>query len=534
MKRLLNKYKFLIITAIITLSLILILTSLFFRKNNNSKLLEYKNDNYSFQYDSNWKLEENETETILKNSNKSTISIKYILLDDETRYKKLSDMSYQLFYDIQKQNQDYHLLAEDSLKLTKNHYDGYRILLENDEKEVMVSIGKDSEKMFIITYESSSDYFDILLDSAESIIEQFTLMEEIFEISSKVNINMEPISWPNNSLLASNSGTIEDEIADYNYIVKSKLPAKLQLTSMDSRRHNYRYLGLDNQSINVSTKISPKDIYSYLEDDSTYSIYNSYKNDSASQFKEYLEESPSKDYNRYIYKNTYTRDNYRYENILLIYEINRNHTFIIEISARDIEIPKEWIEPIEIVSTKNFAGYTDTVKEGDTQNFSLKIFKDYNYEKIEAVSLRIPTRWQEITSRQLQSNIYQTRSFGIDYLSKLDYYLYRVDYYFDRTYSKNLNDAAMSQLAIEKNSMTYKYSYGKYEEIEFYKKMVVNGNEFYCYKGGYTDSNKVYVDMVLLFAKTENGLLKIKILGNNVKVSDDFLEEVSNFDENDE
>lgn len=534
MKRILKKYKYLIIAAILTVIMGILLAYLFFKKDNN-KIMEYKNEYYEFQYDSNWKLEKENNKVILNHSSKSKITIEMILLEDETRYQNLSEISSQIFYDIKKQNPDYQLLAEELLKITKNYYDGYQILFEKDNKEVLITIGKDSEKLFLITYEASSDYFDILLDSEEFIIENFTLLEEVFEISSKLNLSTDSVPWGNNKTLETSMGTMEDEIADYHYIVKANLPANLQSITIDSRQHRYRYIGLeDNQSINVSTSISPKDIYSYLEKDNLGYLYKSYKNDPSSGFKEYLEESKTEKYNRYIYKNTYKIDDDTYENFLLIYEMNRNHTYIIEINAKNIEIPKEWISPIEILSIKNYAGYTITTREDNNQLFDLKIFKGYDYEKKEVLSFKIPIKWQEITAQQLQNNVYQSRSFGIDYFSNLDYYLYRVDYYFDRTYSKNLSEAANNQVEIEKNSMTYKYSYGKYKNITFYKKMMFHGNEFYCYRGEYTESNKVYVDMVLLYAKTDTGLLKIKVLGNGVKIKDSLLEDLINFDTKEE
>ena len=59
MKRLIRKYKWLIVTSIFTLVVVLLLgTHFFFRKEIMIK--EYKNEYYTFQYDSSWKLEEND------------------------------------------------------------------------------------------------------------------------------------------------------------------------------------------------------------------------------------------------------------------------------------------------------------------------------------------------------------------------------------------------------------------------------------------------------------------------------------------
>ncbi len=529
MKRLIKKYKWLLLVSILTLIVTLIIgASLFFKK--EIKMKEYKGEYYTFSYDSSWKLEEKENKVILNHSSNSNISIDFLLLKDENRYKNLEEMSSQILYDIQKQNSNYHLLTEQKLKITKNYYDGYQMLYENEEKQVLVVIGKDGEKLFILTYESDNHCFDILLDSVESILDNFTLCETIFSISSKLNINTGTILWKENSILEKIDDKVEDSIANYNYIVKYRLPGNLRVTTLDSTMANYRYVGLEeNQEINVSISVSPKDIYDYLEDINTITLYPYYQKENVSNYQEILEEAPTEKYNRYIYKRTYQYEKNQYEMILLIYELNRNHTFVVEISSKNTNVPKKWADFVEILSTKNYAGYTDTKKEGDFKVFELKNFKDYHYDKKDIVSIKIPAKWEEITSKQMQSNIYQSRSFGIDYLSKLDYHLYRVDYSFNRTYSKNLSEAISQQVNIEKNSMTYKYKYGKYEDIHFYKKMVFYGNEFYCYKGGYTDSNKVYVDMILLYAATDNSLLKIKVLGNSVKINDSLLKDVTQF-----
>ncbi len=404
------------------------------------------------------------------------------------------------------------------------------MLYENEEKDVLVVVGKDSEKMFIFTYEAKHSYFDILLDSVESILDNFTLCEEIFSLSSNLNIHTGNILWKENSLLENIDDSLEAQIANFNYIVNYKLPGQLKSTMLDSKMARYQFLGLEeNQQINISVSISPKDIYYYLDTVDDDYLYPYYQKENVSNYHDTLEESPTKDYNRYLYERIYQYENNQYQMILLIYELNRNHTFIVEVSAINTNIPKKWVDGIQILSIKNYAGYTDTKKEGEYQIFDLKNFKDYQYNKIEIASFKIPTKWEEITSKQLQGNIYQSRSFGIDYLSKLDYYLYRVDYYFDRTYSKNLSSLLNQQVNNEKNSMTYKYKYGKYEDIHFDKKWMLHGNEFYCYRGGYTDVNKVYVDMVLLYATTDGGLLKIKVLGNGAKIQDSFLEELSQF-----
>ena len=341
MKRLIRKYKWLIVTSIFTLVVVLLLgTHFFFRKEIMIK--EYKNEYYTFQYDSSWKLEENDKKVILKHSNGSSISIDFLVLKDESRYQNIDEMSSQIFFDIQKQNSNYHLLTDQKLKVTKNYYEGYQMLYENEEKDVLVVVGKDSEKMFIFTYEAKHSYFDILLDSVESILDNFTLCEEIFSLSSNLNIHTGNILWKENSLLENIDDSLEAQIANFNYIVNYKLPGQLKSTMLDSKMARYQFLGLEeNQQINISVSISPKDIYDYLDTVDDDYLYPYYQKENVSNYHDTLEESPTKDYNRYLYERIYQYENNQYQMILLIYELNRNHTFIVEVSAINTNIPKK-------------------------------------------------------------------------------------------------------------------------------------------------------------------------------------------------
>ena len=76
----------------------------------------------------------------------------------------------ELIYNIQKKNNDYKLISKKEDKLTKDEFNGYKLLYENEKEQVMVNLYKKSDKLVSIRYEANNDYFDILLDSVHNIV----------------------------------------------------------------------------------------------------------------------------------------------------------------------------------------------------------------------------------------------------------------------------------------------------------------------------------------------------------------------------
>jgi len=179
--------------------------------------------------------------------------------------------------------------------------------------------------------------------------------------------------------------------------------------------------------------------------------------------------------------------------------------------------------------TRKFTVESYTKELEKAWQFDLKIFTDTNYNNIETITLNLPKKWEEIASSK-GSNIYQTREFGLDYLKDLDYHQYSIVYSYSRNYYDDFDKGLSSKVEIVNNSISTYSKYGKHEKVIFRRKINLHKKTFYYYSGGYTDVSGKYVEIHLLYVKTNSGILEVKIYGNDVKVSESLFEEITDFD----
>ena len=72
-----------------------------------------------------------------------------------------------------KQNEGYALISVDDY--FKEDIESYSYLYEKDDEQALVNIYKKDKKLIIIYYVNSSNYFDIVLDSVDSILNSFEI-----------------------------------------------------------------------------------------------------------------------------------------------------------------------------------------------------------------------------------------------------------------------------------------------------------------------------------------------------------------------
>lgn len=161
MKKIKEKWK--IILFIIVLILILLIVILYF----NSKKVElknYQNDYYKIKYDTTWNLKNNKLE---HKKSKSRIKVNYKVLDQSYIDIELKDIINDLLYSIEKQNKDYEKIMQ---KKIDNPYEGYQVLYEDNDVQSLVTIYKKDNVLLFITFNADSEYFDILIDNVETIL----------------------------------------------------------------------------------------------------------------------------------------------------------------------------------------------------------------------------------------------------------------------------------------------------------------------------------------------------------------------------
>lgn len=545
-----KKYKLAIFISlsIIIVGLITLIVLLNFT--NNSSIKEFKNSNYSLKYDDTWKILSSKDKSIMLKHNKgSTLNIELVELQEEYKYSTIDEILDELLYDIEQQNKEYKLISTKSGSITKNNYDGYKMLYENGYNQTMVAIGKKSDKLMIFTYQATNDYFDILLDSVHSIIYNFDTIEQSFNLTHSLNIETKNVEYVESNDVKELLGhSVQYELAQSNYHVKYSVPSGFKLGSIDSTRGYFNFKGLETGRITISLNIFNKNIYEHLDKEKTLNVYSGFKyykeNKDYSKFIESVDKFES-DYDSYIYKNSYYYDkaisydedfNSTYvsqlnENIVLMYALDKNHLLLIEIESSKVGIPKELIDMINIESSNNYSSFITSKKENGYIISELKRNKDYSSEEIEQIKLKVPDKYKEIDKGK---NIYENRYYNLNYNEELEIYDYEVSYYLTSKYSK-------IETQIDNINLLFPKAYGDYNYLSYSYEKEINGKKFQIYDGGYTELSgimftsinrvKYYANIKVLFYElSSGGYLVINIKGNDVQISDEILNDLTNFE----
>lgn len=520
MKKIINKKNITYIIIITTILLLILLV------NKSPSIKSYSNDLLSFNYDSNWKLNKKDSNTYLSH-NDSKISIKTKTLTDESRYEKASSFTEELLNSIQEQNTTYKLIYKENVKLTEKNYDGLKALYEDGENQAAIYVIKSFDKFIVISYYSPNKYFDILLDSVESIIYSLEIKEETYNLTYDLNIKTSLVKLTNNDI---NLGeNISYNIASNHCLVNYSIPINFKRKEYNSNYQIFSYSNINDTSsgISLNTELLNVNIYDYINPDKSYStVYKNYsfsKNSSNyMNFEENIDKYES-NYTSYIYKNSYTYLNVKNENIELIYGVDNSHTFIIKLSSRDIEISKKLIDKISINKVMKYATYTDRELDNNQQIVKLSTIVNNKERKI---SISLPTLYVEVNKN---NNIYESRYFNLEYLNNKNTYKYNIDY-------KIYNSAT---LAIDDINFSIKQGkqYGSIELLQESNQESFNNKEFKVYYGtSFYLSEDIYGKPItikenykVLIYELDNGVLVITLKGNDVEVSDSIVSDATNF-----
>lgn len=537
------------ILAIIPAVIILIVGSIIlfsFLSKEEPSLIELDENNYYLSYDSTWKIDTKEKDTvILKHKSGSKVTIQLSKLTDEYSYATMDELIDELIYNIQQQNPNYKLLSKKQDKITKYEFDGYKILYENSKEQVMVHVYKKSDQLVIIRYEAENSYFDILLDSVQTIIYNLDIKDENFNLKNNLKLDIDDIKYSKNKdfdQLLTKSKTYE--IARKNYYVEYSIPSNFELKRLDSSSGWFK-LEFDEGEIDLYVDIRNRNIYEYL-DQEDIGLYNNYKHykqsEDYSNFKETLTKLES-DYDSYIYKNSYyynkaahfdkdfNRIEYKRkdENAELIYALNNSHILVIAINARGAPITEKLIQQIKVNTSKNYASYVKVEKEDNFLVGILQRFSDYTRKTVDYITLKVPDKYEEIDK---DANIYLERNYALNYHEDTLIYDYEVRYELTKLSPDFITDKI--------NSIYIKTAYGESHNLTYSGDLILNGKNFKVYDGGYTDLSGImltkenrqryYVNKKILFYEMpDDGNLYIEIDGNGKELSEDILNELTNF-----
>lgn len=545
-----KKYKIAIIIALAIVLVGILCLVLFNVLKSNSKLIALDEKNYSLKYDNSWKIKEKKDNYVSLNhkSSKSLLKIEGIDLDKEYKYSDIDDLIDEIVYNIGEQNKKYKLISKQKDIFTKYEFKGYKLLYETETEQVMIMTFKKSDKLIVASYEAQNKYFDMLLDSVQNIVYNFNTTDENFELKNSIKTETSEISFSESEDLDKIlTDTKEYEIGSNNYKVIYEIPSLFELSSFNTTTNYFNLRKYDKAQMTISVNIYNKNVYEYLDKDNfsnVYKNYKSYKEDKdISDFEEHISELDSKYSDSYIYKNSYKTPATKYndkfeavsykrtdENVELIYSLNRNHILIITIKSTGSPITKKLLDFIKIKSVLNYSSYTKNKIENGYIIAELQKYIGYEKNKVNNIIIKLPESYKEIDKK---NNLYNERYFGLNYDEDKGLYDYIIHYELSVT-----NDVAKN---VESLNMMFKKAYGECNYYQVVGNITINDKQFIEYVGGYTDLGgipftninryKYYVNHKALFYKlSDESYLIIEIQGNGKEISDDIVNQATNFE----
>lgn len=478
MKKFIEKKIIIIFIVMIIIFFIAILLFIILNK-NKTNIYEINKNNFSLKYDNTWKIEkeeENEINFIHKKSG-SKFNIKINEIDEEYQYKTLDEISDSLLYNIREQNPNYKLIQDEKTVITKNNFEAYKLLFETDNSQAEICYYKQGNRIVMFTYEATFEYFDILLDSVNSIINDFVLNEEKFDVKTSINLNTTGIKYTEQDDISNLLNNTKDyEIASSNYLVNYSIPSNFKLTELNTIYGNYNFENLQlGTSINLRTSILNANLYEYLEKEDTPNLYENYNLNSYNESNEELDKFGDTPLS-YIYKNSYLSNNKLTENIAIVYELNKNHILIIRISSEGVGIPEELVKMIKINKIENIASNIKIEQEDGFLIGKLKKFTDYTYENVEEIKLRLPLEYQEIDK---ENNLYEKRNYVLNYNEEKEIYDYEVSF---EIIEFDIN----SKIDTLNREISYYKGNGEYKEFSKSQNILSNNRQFQVYDASYT------------------------------------------------
>ena len=545
-----KKYKIAIIIASVIVLVGILPLTLFNVLKSNSKLIVLDEKNYGLKYDNSWKIKEKKDKYVILNhkASKSLLKIDVIDLDKEYKYNDIDDLIDEIVYNIRKQNKTYKLISKQKDIFTKYEFNGYKLLYETKTEQVMIMTFKKGDKLIVASYEAKNKYFDMVLDSVQNIVYNFNTVDETFKLKNSIKNKTSKINYfESKSLDKMLTDNKEYEIGSNNYKVVYEVPSVFELTSFNTTSNSFNLKKYDKAQIMISAYIYNKNVYEYLDKNNLNNVYKSYKlyrkDKDISDFKEQISELDSKYSDSYIYKNSYRTSATKYnnkfeavsykrsdENVELIYSLNRNHILIFTINSTGSPITKKLLDSIKIKSITNYSSYTKNKIDSGYRVSELKKYIGYEKDKVNNIIIKLPESYKEIDKK---NNLYDERYFGLNYDKDKELYNYVIHYKLGVS-----NDVAKN---VELLNIKFKKSYGECNNYQKVGNITINSKQFIEYVGGYTDLGgipftninryKYYVNHKALFYRlTDDSYLIIEIQGNNHKISEDIINQATNFE----
>lgn len=503
---------------------VVLFTCLMIMPKEEEILKELENDIYTISYDNNWTLKEQNKNYIKLEQDKNTLEFIVKELTKEDQELSFEYFINNLIETIKEENKSYNLIVEKEKKVTKNKYEGYELLYETEKEQTLLVIARKGTSLLLINYTASNEAFDVLLDSVENIIYEFTLLDKVVVLEQKLdeikvtNIDFDDKEFDYNK-------TNKYELWSNHYNVVYQLPLIFSPVNISTTNQNYQYVGNSyNETINLTANIKNINLYELVvENDYATSIpfiiESLEKEEKVSNLKIETEEILEK-YEGYIYRITYQyqgiEEKRNIEKVYILYALDYLKTFVIEIESNNITVSEKLIDDISITSTKKYGSNIDnTVSEGYRKD-SMKKMLQNNSISYYNLQYNILEKYKELDYNQ---NKYEYRNFGYLYQEDLKDYAYHIQ----------LQLTNSGNTLTEINAFKNIYQFYKDAKIKKGKTYTINGRNYTYVVVNYKVNDEQVRDSYLLHDLTEGGIYSIKITSKE-KISLQMLKDFTNIE----
>ena len=136
---------------------------------------KYENEFFKIEYDTTWKVLDKKEKLVLEHkTSKGILNIQNKKLEINFLDIPLKDIVSDIVYSIEKQNTDYKLINVGDSPSEK--YESFSYLYENGNEQVLVNIYKKDNVLIVVYYQSNSEYYDIVLDSVDTILDSLEII----------------------------------------------------------------------------------------------------------------------------------------------------------------------------------------------------------------------------------------------------------------------------------------------------------------------------------------------------------------------
>lgn len=478
-------------------------------------------DSYRLEIDNSWHLDaSSSSEFRITHPTGGVITAKIKRLDNGDLLKNNKEVADELFFSIERQNEDYIKISSQSTNIGTNKLEAIENMYESADSNSIVTIFKFDNNVVIFDYTANKAFFDILLNSVDIIKDSLLMKSETAQLTNNLDtIKTTGIKYNNNN--KSYDKTINYELYHEQYHVNYTIPEQFKVSTYDSTAGYFNYNNSSTR-INVYTKIIYSNIYNYITDDK-YSIKDEERaiRDSRYNSSVIVDNDRINDEiaTGFIYRISYKSSLSKSENnqkIFIIYGLDNIKTFIIEIDSSGDELPKNLVDNIRLIKFEKYGYNIDkTIVDGMyTGTLNISLPNSLSEKKYYEIKYKVPSKYSEIDRGQ---NMYQTRYFGLYHNSNDDSYKYNI--------SVNLYNFVDINKCLDLYKAGREYNFTNGFLLNKKSDININGNKFEHYSSQNTSkSTKALVfDDIFLYELENGGYYTVQIYSDNANINQEII-----------